>query len=98
MQVEHDSALVAPGDLEPEAVAVLQLAHFAEWIAVRVLDLDDVGAEIGEHHGRQRSREHGRAVDHLEAGEGALALRVMLHLFVPFRAASAFTLRSRMNV
>jgi hypothetical protein len=84
VEVERDAALVAAGDLEPQAVAVLRLAHLAQRVAVRVLDLDDIGAEVGEHHGGQRPREHRRAVDHLEPGERAVTLRVMLHWCRPF--------------
>ena len=67
-QVELDAALAAVvGD---EIRAVLPAAEIAERIAaLRMLDLDHVGAEIGEHHAGERRRDHRAQLDHVHALE-----------------------------
>ena len=35
-----------------------------------LLDLDHVGAQVAQHHGRERAGEHLRQVEHAESGEG----------------------------
>ena len=59
LQVQRQAALVAAEGLVEEAVAVLGIGqHVAAHLAAGpvVLDLDDLGAEIGEVHGAEGSR------------------------------------------
>jgi hypothetical protein len=67
-QVELDAALAAVvGD---EIRTVLLAAKGPERIAaLRMLDLDHVGAEVGQHHARERSRDHGAQLDDAHALE-----------------------------
>ena len=66
-QVELDAALAAiVGD---EVRAVLPAAEAAERIALRRLDLDDLGAEIGQHQARERRRDHRAQLDDAHALE-----------------------------
>jgi hypothetical protein len=81
MQIEHDGPLVAAGHLPPQAVAVLGGTHLAQRIAIRVLDLDDVGAEVPQHHRRQRAGKHRGAVDHLEPGQRPILRGIAFHCF-----------------
>ncbi len=77
-EIDRDRALVAVG-AEEERVVVVRLALRIDQIgrsedarivaAARTLDLDHLGAEVGEHLGRQRAREHARQIEHLDAGE-----------------------------
>ena len=63
-------ALVAGGHLPPQVHAALRRAHLAAGIAVaRVLDVDHVGAEVGEQGAGQRAGDHVGELDDLEAGE-----------------------------
>jgi hypothetical protein len=51
LQVDGDAALVAVDRGEAQGHAVLAIAEVAHVIAAaRSLHLDDVGAEVGEHH------------------------------------------------
>ena len=73
-QVEGDRLLVAL--LREPGVAVAPLAGRAE-LAQRVaeprlLDLDDLGAELAEHGGGKRPRDEGREVDNPDAVERKL--------------------------
>jgi hypothetical protein len=47
--------------------------HLPRRVAGGRLDLDDVGAEIGEHHRAERPGHHLRDVEHLETVERAAA-------------------------
>ena len=40
-------------------------------VAADALDLDHVGAEVGEHHAARRARHDLRKLEHLHAGERA---------------------------
>ena len=79
MQVERDGPLVPICDFPPHAVAVLGLAHFAQSIPFRVLDLDHVGTEVSKHHARNRTCQHSRAVNDLEPRQRPLFLGIVLH-------------------
>ncbi len=71
-QVERDASLVAVQVEETHAVGSLHLeAHRAARLvaAARRLDLDDVGAKIGQQHGAERAGHHLRHVEHFDAGE-----------------------------
>ena len=67
-QVELNAALAAiVGD---EIRTVLLAAKGPERIAaLRMLDLDHLRAEVGQHHARKRSRDHGAQLDHAHALE-----------------------------
>ena len=73
LEVGDDRALVAVGQLPPQALAVALVAprHVAQAVAAGPLDLDHVGAEVGEVAGAVRSGEHGRQVDDPDVGERA---------------------------
>src|SRR5262249_59573379 len=67
-QVELNAALAAVvGD---EIRTVLLPAKGPEGIAaLRMLDLDHVGAEVGQDHAPERSRDYGAELDHAHALE-----------------------------
>ena len=66
-EVEHDRALVARIGLPVQLLAAV--APVAQRIARRRLDLDDVGAEIGELEGEHVAGDQPRQVEHANAGE-----------------------------
>ena len=68
LQIERQAALVAMKVLEVEAVALA--AELLLAIAEHGLDLDDIGAPIGEMAHAGRAGTGARQVDHLETGEG----------------------------
>ena len=69
-EVERDEPLVAPERLEPEPLAVLARPVPARRVdARRVLDLDHVGAVVGEEHPGERRREERRRLDDADAFE-----------------------------
>ena len=72
-QVEHDAALAAVVELERRHRALVADADGAEdrplRIAGRRLDLDDVGAPVGQHAGRRRTRHPGGQLDHADTVE-----------------------------
>ena len=51
-EVDRDEPLVAVDERPPQRHAVLLPAQRPEGVAARVLDLDDVGAEVGEQRRR----------------------------------------------
>ena len=75
LEVEHDAALVAIDAREVAAVvasfsirretAPVAAAH----VAGRRLDLDDVGAEVGQQHRAVRTGERLREIEHANVGE-----------------------------
>src|SRR6266849_3558506 len=67
--VEGDAALVAVDEQPPQGDAVLLPAEAAQGVATRVLDLEDVRAEVAEERGDHRPGEEGGDVDDLEARE-----------------------------
>ena len=96
LQVEHDAALVAVHHQEGRGlVADLRRHGMPGVVAVRpFLDLDDVGAHVGEHQGAGRTSHHMGEIDDLQAGQraegwcwapGTLAKR---HLVLPARRPS----------
>ena len=69
-EVERDGALAAVRVLEGER----RLAHGRGAVAIvvarlRALDLDHLGAEVGEHRGRERPRDDAREIEDAEALE-----------------------------
>src|SRR6185437_929329 len=69
LQVESDATLVAVVGLEVRRVSAALVA--AVGIAVRALHLDDVGAEIGEHHSGARPGDERALLDDANAIEDA---------------------------
>ena len=70
--VERDGALVAVDADEVAGVVVVERrAPVAHLVALRRLDLDHVGAVVGQDHRAVRAAEHARQVDHLQAGQRA---------------------------
>ena len=75
-QVEHHTALVAIAVEEHRAHAAVDVrAQMTGDVTGRRLDLDDVGAEVGEQERRVRTRDDTREVDHPDALEGQLLHR-----------------------
>ena len=67
--VERDAALVAVVGLEVRAVEAA--LEGAERVAgARLLDLDHVGAEVGEQHRRRRAGDEGALLEHAHALAG----------------------------
>ncbi|ABA53072.1 hypothetical protein BURPS1710b_A1263 [Burkholderia pseudomallei 1710b] len=75
-EVERHRALVARDHLPPERHVVAPRAVLAGGVARRMLDLDHVGAVIGEHRRRERAGEQRRRVDHANAVERRRGARV----------------------
>ena len=74
--VEHDGPLVAVDQLPPQALAIARVAprHVAQAVATRPLDLDHVGAEVGEVSRTVRPGEHRRHVDDAQIDQRASPL------------------------
>jgi hypothetical protein len=78
LEVEAQAFLVAIDHAEEDAVAAfasggaLTRTHGAGVVAgARVLDLDHLGAEVGQMHGRHRPGQQAREVEHADARERA---------------------------
>jgi hypothetical protein len=72
LEVERDAALVAVDHLEGRRGAADEgRAPAARVVALRPLDLDDIGAEGGEHLAGEGAGEVLRDLDDLDAGERA---------------------------
>src|SRR6185312_6091915 len=67
LQIERDAALVAVVGLEVRRIPAALVA--AVGIALGALHLDDVGAEIGEHHSGARAGDERALLDHAYSGE-----------------------------
>ncbi len=71
-KVEHDAALVAiDADEVGGGVALEGRSPATRLVALRWLDLDDLGTMVAEHLRAVRPAEHAREVDHLDTGKGA---------------------------
>ncbi len=73
LKVEGDAPLVPVDGGERRAHAVLAAENAQVVAERRPLDLDDVGAEVGEEGGAVRSRDHPREVEDADAFEHAHA-------------------------
>ena len=71
LQVQHDRQLVAPMHAEPDRVPVHRRAPAAERVAARRLDLDHLGAEIGQDAGAEGRGDVVADLQHLQADERA---------------------------
>ena len=92
LQVDGDRALVAVEVQERGREAVAPIAVGARVVALaRLLDLDDVGALVGEDHGRPRPRQHRGQIDDADARERSVGRLAHAHLAHPFMRASSFT-------
>src|SRR5262249_36772353 len=74
LEIEADRELVAVDALEiagerPQLVIGMKRPDLARAVAVERLDLDDLGALVGEHHGAERSGQHLREIDDAQAVE-----------------------------
>ena len=70
LEVEHQRARVAVAGREHGGHPAPSIAELTrEVAAARGLDLEDVGALVGEHAGSDRSRDHRRQIDDPDAGE-----------------------------
>ena len=69
LQVEHQAALVAVERGEAHALAVADRRRGAAHVAARRLDLDHVGAHVGEQRAAQRAGDEVRQLDDADAGE-----------------------------
>ena len=88
LQVEGDAALVAAGQLPPQrhAVAGVAPAHAPHGVAgAGPLDLDHVGAEVGEVAGARRAGEHGGEVDDPQVRRAVRARRSVTSRWCPAR-------------
>jgi hypothetical protein len=75
LQVEAQRALVAVDELEEGAGFARPGAHRTGVVALAgVLDLDDVGAEVGEVLGGDGARQQPGEVEHAQAGKRLAAL------------------------
>ena len=70
-QIERDAALVAVGQVPRIGILRLRLRRdlvpMSPGVAGRRLDLDDVGAEVGQDHGGARTRDEARQVHDLQS-------------------------------
>ena len=79
--IERDRALVAVDADEIARIAVLERRPpVARLVALRRLDLDHLGAVVGQDHGGVGAAEHAGEVDHPDAGQRARGLREPLAL------------------
>ena len=90
-QVERDRALAAPVDFPPELAE--GLGPGADGVAAPgIFDLEDVGAEVGQHRGQHAAGDEARAVHDAEVGERP---RGLVHApEAAFRASSFMYLSS----
>ena len=88
LEIDGDRALVAVEVQERGRKAVAPIAVGARVVALaRLLDLDDVGALVGEDHGRPRPRQHRGQIDDANACERSLGMLVAGALHVDARAS-----------
>jgi hypothetical protein len=66
LQVDADALLVAVEQREEAGAGTEQPARV---VAVHRLDLDDLGAEVGQHHAAGRPHHHVRELDHPQPGQ-----------------------------
>ena len=71
LEIERNAALVAVGEVPLIGILRLRLDRrlmpVSPRIAVRRLDLDDVGAEVGQDHGGAWSRDEARQIHDLQS-------------------------------
>ena len=93
LQVHRDRFLVARLRVPPERVAFVELAPLAQRVALAGrLDLDHLGAELGEQARAVRTRDERAELDDLEVRQGALGFhpRILPNKAIPTpRTASA---------
>jgi hypothetical protein len=66
-EIQHDAALSPVDRVVGRRVTTDAAGHPAGHVAFRRLDLDDVGAQIGEEHRTERPRHDLRDIDHANA-------------------------------
>src|SRR5712671_8217715 len=67
LEIEHQAPLAAIKQSEERALAVMARRIGAHLLAAWPLDLDYLGARLGEHQGGERPRQQGREVEHDQA-------------------------------
>src|SRR5262245_4447014 len=76
LQVERDAALVAVGKMPLIGVICRRLRRdlvpISPGVAARRLDLDDVGAEVGQDHRGAGRRNEAREVNYLQSGKNVV--------------------------
>ena len=82
LEIEHDAALVAVVGEEdcPHSILDRRRAGAAHRVAAGGFDLDDVGAQIAEHLGRDGTEQDGGEVDDPHPREGAGAGRFVVRV------------------
>ena len=83
LEIEAERALVAVGrhvDRAHALVAAHRAARHAQQVAFRRLDLDHVGAHVGQMLGGERPQQHGRQVDHFHARKRSRHCRSLTQL------------------
>jgi hypothetical protein len=85
LQVQHDRHLVAAVHAEPHRVPIDRRTPAAERVAARRLDLDYLGAQIGENAGAERRCDVVSELQYLEADQWPGARRWGLHPALSFR-------------
>ena len=88
LEIEHERALVAVevGELAGQLTALGAAAERAQQIAARRLDLDDLGAVVGEEQRRGRADHHRGQIDDANAGQRTAAHGMTSTPFVPAKA------------
>ena len=93
LEVQGDALLVAVDRHEVRRLALDERRPAARVVALAgLLDLDDLGAHVTEHHGAEGTGEDAGEVENADTGEGRLTLR---HVVVLSRCAWPGFARSR---
>ena len=92
-QVDGDGPLagVHPGEVHADRVVTDLRAQHADDVALRGLDLHDVGAQVGEHAAADRARDDLRQVEHPDALERERRRRVGGAGHGPLRSSTTTT-------
>lgn len=83
LEVQHDAALVAVDPEKQRRHAVFMgRSGIARAVALGGLDLDDVGAIVGQRLRRVRAEHDRREIDHAHAAQGGIWRRRWVHVFI----------------
>ena len=72
VRIDRDHAFVAANQRPGERVTAALGPDPSQRVSAGQLDLDDVGAEVGEDGGDRRTREQCREIEDVQASEGAV--------------------------
>ena len=98
LEIDRDAALAALDRHRLQRHAVGEQAHLAHRVALGRLDLDDLGAEVGQQPATGRAGEGVAQLDHAHAGQRAGGNRLLRHQLDPrpsSRSSGASSSRSR---